>query len=443
MTTADALDRGRHSFARRAWADAYAELSAADHDSPLEPPDLELLVTAAYLIGRDEVGDDLSARMYRECCAEDPARAARCAVWLGIQLLLRGEEARGGGWLARASQLLDEGEHDCAERGYLLVPVALGSMAKGDATAAYATFDQVTRIGERFGAPDLVAFGKLGAASALFRLGKTVRGVALLDEVMVSVTAGELSPIVTGILYCAGVEACQEIFDLRRAKEWTAALAHWCSAQPDLVPYRGQCLVHRAEIMQIRGAWHDARDEANRAHELLSRPPSRPEVGMACYQQAELHRLCGEFTEAEQAYQQAGRWGREPQPGLALLRLAQGRLDAAAAASRRAVDEADDRVVRARLLAPHVEIELAFGDFRAARAAADELRMIADDFGAPLLRATAEHAAGAVLLAEGDGRAALGALRRAWVAWQELEAPYEAARVRVLMALACRAVGGR
>jgi hypothetical protein len=339
MTTADVLDRGRHSFARRAWADAYAELSAADHDSPLEPPDLELLVTAAYLIGRDEVGDDLSARMYRECCAEDPARAARCAVSLGIQLLLRGEEARGGGWLARASQSLDEGEHDCAERGYLLVPVALGSMAKGDATAAYATFDQVTRIGERFGAPDLVAFGKLGAASALFRLGKTVRGVALLDEVMVSVTAGELSPIVTGILYGAGVEACQEIFDLRRAKEWTAALAHWCSAQPDLVPYRGQCLVHRAEIMQIRGAWHDARDEANRAHELLSRPPSRPEgrygllpAGRAAPAVRRIHRC-------RAAFQQAGRWGREPQPGLALLRLAQGRLDAAAAASRRAVDE--------------------------------------------------------------------------------------------------------
>lgn len=293
MTTADVLDRGRHSFARRAWADAYAELSAADHDSPLEPPDLELLVTAAYLIGRDEVGDDLSARMYRECCAEDPARAARCAVSLGIQLLLRGEEARGGGWLARASQSLDEGEHDCAERGYLLVPVALGSMAKGDATAAYATFDQVTRIGERFGAPDLVAFGKLGAGSALFRLGKTVRGVALLDEVMVSVTAGELSPIVTGILYgaesrharrsstCAGQRSGR-----RRWRTGARLSRTWCLIVVS-------AWVHRAEIMQIRGAWHDSRDEANRARELLSRPPSRPEVGMACYQQAELHRLCG------------------------------------------------------------------------------------------------------------------------------------------------------
>jgi DNA-binding CsgD family transcriptional regulator len=441
MTTGNALDRGRDSFARRAWADAFAELSAADLDSPLEPVDVELLVTTAYLIGRDDIGDDLSARVYHECAQDDPARAARCAIWLGIQLMLRGEQARGGGWLARASQLLDEGLHDCAERGYLLVPVALERMGAGDTTNAQAAFDQVRSIGERFGVPDLVALGRLGVGSALFRLGETAQGVALLDEVMVAVTAGELSPLIAGIVYCAGIEACQEIFDLRRGQEWTAALSHWCSAQPDLVPYRGQCLVHRSEIMQIRGAWRDARDEANRAYELLSRPPGRPEVGVACYQQAELHRLCGEFAEAEQAYHQAGRWGREPQPGLALLRLAQGQLDAAAAASRRAVDDAVDRVHRARLLAAHVEIVLASGDVPAARLAADELRSIAEDFAAPLLRAAAEHAAGAVLLAEGDGRAALDASRRAWVDWQELDAPYEAARARVLMALACGSVG--
>ena len=208
------------------------------------------------------------------------------------------------------------------------------------------------------------------------------------------------------------------------------------------MPYRGQCLVYRAEIMQLHGAWSDAVEEARRACEWLSRPPG-PATGPAFYQRAELHRLRGEFAKAEQAYRQASQFGRTPQPGLALLRLAQGQLDAAAAAIRRAVEEAQDRLTRAKVLAAHVEIMLAVGDVPAARAAADELTAVAADLDAPLLRAVAAHATGAVLLAEGDARAAVAALRRAWTAWQELEAPYDAARVRVLIGLAYRALGDR
>lgn len=442
LTAAGALEGGRESFQRRAWADAYARLSAADREVPLGPEDLERLAMAAQLIGRDADCADIWARAHREFRARgDTERAVRCACWLAFGLLDRGEVARGGGWIARARRLLETGRHDCVEQGYLLFPAALRSIGEGDNTAAYRLFSEIAEIGDRFSDPDLVTLARHGQGRALIRLGQTGEGMALLDELMVAVTTGEVSPIVVGDVYCGVLSACQEIFDMRRAQEWTAALSRWCASQPQLVLYRGQCLVRRAEIMQLHGSWSEAMDAARRACDSLSQPSGQPGAGAAFYLEAELHRLRGQFSRAEEAYRKAGQSGRKPQPGLAQLRLAQGQVGAAAAAILRAVDEAQERRTRARLLPACVEILLAANDVTGARTVADELSRIAADLDAPYLRAVSAHATGAVLLAEGAARAALAALRQAWALWCDLEAPYEAARVRVLAGLACHELG--
>jgi DNA-binding NarL/FixJ family response regulator len=441
---ADARDQGRPAVAGQGWAEAYERLTAADRAAPLGPDDLELLATAAFLVGREDESAEAWARAHHELLARGEAgRAARCAFWVAFELLNRGELARGGGWGARARRVLAGAGEDRAEHGYVIWLGAFGSYVEGDAASARAGFEQAAALGDRWGDPDLAALARLGVGRALIRLGETGPGVALLDEVMVAVETGELSPILVGDLYCSVIEGCQELFDLRRAQQWTAVLTAWCAGQPDLVPYRGQCLLHRAELAALRGAWPDALEEARRATDRFLQPTVHPAAGAAAYQEAELHRLRGETAEAEEAYRRASRWGREPQPGLALLRLAQGQAAAARAAIRRALEEATGRSDRCRLLPAAVEIALAAGDPPAARAAADELAQAAADLDAPLLRATATAAQGAVLLAEEDPRAALAALRDAWAAWQELEAPYEAARARVLIGLACRALGDR
>lgn len=444
MTTDPLIDRARAAFARSAWVEARDAYVAADRDSSLGIADLEQASVALHLTGDDQASLDLLGRAHQEAIrVGDVPRAARHAFWLGMLHVQRGDMAHGGGWISRAARLAEESGVDCVERGYVLVPAGLRALESGDCAAAFEAFGQAASIAARFGDVDLATLGCLGRGRSLIGMSETDRGVALLDEAMVAVTAGEVSPIVMGIVYCAAIEAFHEILDLRRAQEWTAALGAWCDSQPEMVPFRGQCLVYRAELLQFHGAWPEASDQADQAQVLLLRPPPEPAAGEAFYRQAELHRLQGRFVEADDAYREASRWGRRPDPGLALLRLAQGQVSAAWSMIRRAVDEAADDAVRARLLEPCVEIALAHGETAAARAAAGELERVGSVSTAPLVQAIAARAAGSVLLAEGDARAALNALRRAESSWRELDAPYESARVRTLVGLALRALGDR
>ena len=442
MMATDALDKGREAFDRRAWAEAYIQLSTADRNAALESEDLERLATAAFLIGKDVESNDVWARAHQQFLNQARTeRAVRCAFWVGFRLLNSGEHARGRGWIARARRLLDERQHDCVEQGYLLLPAAFECIDKGDHSRAVATFARAEEIGNRFTNGDLVAIARHGRGRSLIRMGDIAEGVSLLDEAMVAVEMGEVSPLVAGDVCCSVIAGCLEVWDLGRARQWTAQMTHWCEAQPDLLAYNGQCLLRRAGILELRGAWPDAVEAVQQARQRCLQGPDKSSGGAACYRQGELHRLRGEPSEAEEAYREASRVGFKPQPGLALLRLSQGQTDSAASAIRLAVDEAEERRTRSRLLPAYVEIMLAVHDLSAARAAADELTEIAAAFDAPALRALAGQAHGAVLLAEGDAKAALAALRRAWLIWHQIEAPYNAARVRVLIGLACRLFG--
>ncbi len=439
---ADLVMEGRKAFDRHEWTDAYERLSAADRQSDLDSADLDKLAKAAHLTGRSVESEELLSRAHCAYLEEGRAEeAAMCAFWLGLQLFFLGEHARGSGWLARAQRILDDAGLDCVVQGFLLIPRALGALAGADGAKAGEAFRRVAEIGERFDDTDLQTLGRLGQGQALIILDETSDGMKLLDETMVAVTAGEVSPIVVGIVYCGVISACHDVFDFRRAQEWTAAFSRWCASEPDLVPFRGECLTKRAEIMQIHGDWNVALDEAQRAGELLTQDPGQPAAGAAFYRQAELHRLRGEFEEAEKAFREAGRWGQSPHPGLALLRLGQGRTDAAVSAIRRAVGEAQNRRRRSVLHAAAVEIYLANGDLAAARAAADDLAGIAADADAPILTALSSFAEGSILVEEDRHEAALAALNSALALWRQLDAPYESARTRVKIARAYRVLG--
>jgi DNA-binding NarL/FixJ family response regulator len=443
MAATESLAEARSSLDERRWRDAYARLVAADREAQLAASDLEQLAITAHLVGEDGVSAKSWERAHHGYLGDgEVARAARCAFWLAFGLFNRGEAAQAGGWLARAHRLLDEHGLDSAERGYLCIPMGLNALDnEGDAVAANDAFRQATAYGERFDDPDLTTMGRLGQGQAMIRSGQVREGMRLVDEVMIDVTAEEVSPVVAGTVYCAVILTCREVFDLPRAHEWTQALTAWCEAQPDLVPFRGQCLVHRSEILQFHGRWAKAWDEVQRAAERLATPPGQPAVGLAHYQQGELLRLRGRHAEAERAYRRASEAGHDPQPGLALLRLAQGRIDDALGAIRRSLHAATDRLGRARMLAASVDITLAAGDASDAQRGAAELTEIAVELDAPLLRAMAAHATGIVALADDDPEVALEALREACARWQQLEAPYERALSRVGFGLACRASG--
>jgi DNA-binding CsgD family transcriptional regulator len=439
MSDIPLLARARQSFEQHTWADSYRLFEAADLEAPLEPEDLERLATAAYLMGREDESEAFWERAHRAFLERgDGEGAARSACWLAVGLQLRGAIAPASGWFARAQHILDEGQIECVVRGFLLIPSAIQRVVQGDPAGGDALFSQAAEIARRYGNRDLACKAAQGRGRALIRLGRVPEGVALLDEAMVAVIAGDVSPILAGDAYCTVLEGCQEIFDLRRAYEWTTSLARWCATQPGLVRYRGECLLYRAEVMQLRGHWDEAVRDAQDACELLA---SRPAAGAAFYRLGEIHRLRGESAKAEAAYARANERGRKPQPGLSLLRLAQGQVEAAAASIRNLLLDTQARATRARMLAAAVEILLAAGDLEQARATATELAEIAHAMEAPLLCATSAHAAGAVLLAEGDIAGASTSLRHAFDIWRDLEMPYDEAQTCLLLAAICERRG--
>ena len=437
------LERGRARHASGAWSAAYEALAAADRTAPLAVAELELLASSAYMLGREDEYAQLLERAHQmHVGAGELPGAARCAFWLGLSLLLGGQSARANGWFSRAERLLQRESDDCVERGYLLIPTLLGHVGRGDDRAAHDTAAEAASIGERFGDADLVAMTTQEQGHALVRQGRSDEGLRLIDEAMLAVTTGELSPIVTGLIYCNTIAFCQSVYELRRAREWTAALTEWCEGQPDMVAHTGACLVHRAEIMELAGAWEDALDEARRAHGRIALgAPDQETAGHARYREGEVLRLRGELASAEEAYAEASLHGREPQPGLALLRLAQGRGEDAARAIRRALGEATDSLGRLRLLPAYAEIMLAVDDVESARTASRELDVVSGQYATGVLEAMSAYVCGMVALADRDARLALSSLRSAFRLWQELGVPYEAARARFRLGLACSALG--
>jgi ATP/maltotriose-dependent transcriptional regulator MalT len=437
---ASALERGRDAYASRAWGDARALLQQADAADPLAPADLTLLATASYMLGHDEEWVAAHERAHHlHLDADEIEQAARAAFWIGMTFALRGDLGPAEGWLGRAQRLLDEAGADCAERGFLLIAYGHALLSAGDAAAAGKAGAEAGAIARRFGDRDLFAFAVLLEGQAALYEARLSDGLPLLDEAMVAVTTEDLSPVVSGISYCGVILACQEVFELRRAREWTLALQRWWEQQPDMVAFTGRCLIHRAEILQLGGSWEDALEEARRACRRFVET-GNPTTGLALYREAELLRLRGDLEGAESAYRAASRAGWEPQPGLAQLRLAQGRIDAAVAAVRRATAESAEPLRRAVLLPAYVEIMLAAGEADAARTACEELETVARRYSSAMLSAIAAYERGAVELAGGNAAGALEFLRRALDAWRTLEAPYEAARTRVLIAEACRAL---
>ncbi|HSP36829.1 MAG TPA: LuxR C-terminal-related transcriptional regulator [Frankiaceae bacterium] len=437
------LVAGRRAFEERAWATAYAALRRADDAQELDPLDLEQLGLAAFLTGREAESDAARERAHRGHVARGDAEgAARVGFWLALALTMRGESARGAGWFARVQRVLDEAAaEDSVWRGFLLVSVAMGRLFGGDPPSALSILDKALAASVQFADPDLRALARHGHGQAMVASGEVAQGLTELDEVLVSIAVEAMAPQVVGLVYCAVIDTCRASFDVQRGQEWTAALDRWCAVQPELVPYRGQCLVHRSELLALHGSWSDAATEAERACVRLTQPSGQAAAGLAFYQRGEMHRLRGGADDAEVAYRQASQYGHDPQPGLALLRLAQGDLAAASAGIRRALDEAHPLRGKNRLLPAAVEVALAVGDLGTARVAADRLASAAARQQAPMLTAASLQATGAVLLAEKQPREAVPLLRRAWSAWQKLEAPYEAARARVLLGQACRSLG--
>lgn len=428
------------SYRDQSWSEIYEVLKK--REKGLKPEELYQLALAAYLTGRDKESLTMLARAHHQFLECQKVRqAVRCAFWMGMLLAFKGERARGGGWFSRAQRLMEEHQLTGPENGLLLLPAGLGSLGAGKAEMAYANFKKAGEAGKGYDDPDLTTLSLLGQGQAMILMGNRSEGLALLDESMVEVESANISPLVVGIVYCAVIETCLMIFDIRRAQEWTAVLSRWCESQPDLVPFRGQCLIRRSQIMHFHGDWSEALKEMQRACRILSKPPGEPANGEAHYLLAESFRLRGDFQRAEKLYFEANRLGRKPQPGLALLRLMQNEKDLALNSIRNALEEAKTPLQRVKILPAFIEVMLACENIAEARSAVEELAAFAVNYDTTFLKAVTAYCEGAVFLKEDDPVAAIETLRKSLTYWNELNVPYEAAAVRFLLGIAYRDQG--
>jgi class 3 adenylate cyclase len=435
----DRLERARSALAGKEWQEAYGILAELDRTENLGADDLDGLADAAWWTGRMDESIEARTRAYAARLERGEQRAAAVSA---LHLARNHELKRSGlqgAWLSRAERLLAE-EGDCPERGFLERTRSRLALASGDFDSAIAHAERTLELGSRFQDRDLMALGLHDKGSALVRQGDAATGLALIDEATIAALTGELDPYVTGIIYCGVIAASFDVADFARAGNWTEAAKQWCDRQ-SISGFPGVCRVNRAEVMRLRGSWPEAEEELRTAvAELDEFAPSV--AASAFYELGELQLRMGDFSAAEESFRQAHGLGVDPQPGLALLRLANGEVEPAHRGLRRALsDEARNRLSRARLLPASVEISLAAGEIDEARVASEELAEIARDYGTPALAAHAAAAAGAVALAEKEADSALRELRRAIRLYQEVETPYEAAGVRLLAAEAYRLDG--
>jgi class 3 adenylate cyclase len=435
------LEAGREASERFAWREAFDLLSRADRNTALTAQDLERLAEAAWWTARLDVCIAARERAFTaHMTAGATTSAGSVAMELAKNHYARGASAIASGWLGRAERLL-AADPESLEHGYLArLHAVLAFEGQGDFDSALAHADRALAIGTRLGDLDLQALALHDRGRVLIAMGRVAEGQALLDEATVAAVAGELRPMTTGVIYCNVISSCEERADYRRAGEWTEAARRWCDRQA-ISGFPGLCRVHRASILRVHGVLPEAEREARRACDELSGFNVSYQAA-AFYELGEIRFRIGDFVAAEQAFRQAHGLGKDPEPGLSLLHLARGETDAAATRIRTALaDESLGPLIRAKLLPAQVEIALAAGHAEAARAAAQELESIAASYGTPALRAHAEAARGAVSLDEGDGDNAVRRLRLACRLWQEVDAPYETARVRMLLAEAYRACG--
>jgi ATP/maltotriose-dependent transcriptional regulator MalT len=435
----DSLASARTAFAAHDWAAAYEEFAAFRDRDVLTADDLHSLGESAWWLGRIDACLEAFEAAYQRFLADDqPIPAAMSAFYLAVHSMSRGDAAQGSGWLARARRLVDN-DPETAPYGYLFYVDTFSALGGGKLDEAETLALRMGELGRRLEDPNLAALGVLGRGRVLVKKGQVGEGMALLDDAMLEAMSGRLDPTWAGTIYCHLMDVCHELADVRRAAEWTHATSRWCETIPDANLYPGICRVHRAQVMQVQGDWDGAESEADRAcRDMLGVHVGTVAGGQ--YELGDLRRLRGDFAGAEEAFKRAHELGRDPQPGLALLRLMQGRIDLAVASMRAALGATSDPLARARLCGAHVEIALAAGDIDAAGASTSELEQTAAAFSSPGLQAAAKGAMGAVLLARGQAKEALVELREACRRWQEIEAPYEEARTRLLLADAYRAL---